>query len=131
MIPFYKQPHLSKLTVLHLPLSISSSVSTCKRGIPCICSRVPSLPFCLPHQTFILSLCLSEIITARPTIGWNRVMDAWCFSFRGSIVSLHYSSSHHHTVKRKWPENPFLEIIRSAVPGLTIDISERIEVTLS
>lgn len=42
------------------------------------------------------------------------------------IVCLHYSSSRHHTVKRKWPETSSFfggEIIRSAVPGLRIDFT--------
>ena len=58
------------------------------------------------------------------------------FLFFFFIVSLHYSSSHHHhTVQREWPETKwlsfFLEIIKSAVPGLTVGISEAIKVTLS
>lgn len=44
---------------------------------------LPGAPSCLPHQTFILSLCLLEIITARPMIGRNTVMDVWCICFRG------------------------------------------------
>lgn len=46
------------------------------------------------------------------------------------IVSLHYSSSHHQTVERKWPETSGggLKLIRKAVCGLTVDISEQIKV---
>lgn len=43
---------------------------------------LPRALFCPTHQIFIVSLCLSKIITASPMIG-HTVMDVWRFCFRG------------------------------------------------
>lgn len=77
--------------------------------------HLPEAPFCCPHQTFILSLCLSEIITASPVIGRNTVMDVWCFCFRGIFFFflffffffflLYLCIIHHHTTTTLFKES--------------------------
>lgn len=47
---------------------------------------LPRALFCPTHQIFIVSLCLSKIITASPMIG-HTVMDVWRFCFRGFYCS--------------------------------------------
>lgn len=87
MLMFNKQlvPSFKTDCTAHPPPSISSSLSPPVKGESLAC--VPSPPrspiLCLPHQTFIVSLCFSEIITAGPMIGRNTMMDGWCFCFRG------------------------------------------------
>lgn len=66
---------------------LSLSLSTWKKGgFPRMCSAVPSPPRSpvLPPSSNIHPLSsVSEIITARPLIGHNIMMDVWCFCSRG------------------------------------------------
>ena len=91
-------PYCSTNSLLHLsiwlcpsPHPSPPSMSTWKRGNSLhafsgpLTSQEPHSA--VPHQTFILSLCLSEIITASPVIGRKTVMDVWCFCFRVCFFS--------------------------------------------
>lgn len=105
MLLFYKQidPSLNA----DCATSISSSRSTRKGGIPCMCSTVPPRSPILPSSSNIHCLSLSLRDHYCQFYDWTHSDGCMVLLFQSIfIVSLHYSSSHHHTVKRKWPETP-------------------------
>lgn len=113
---------LLTLTVPHPSPHLAPPVKG--ESLVCVQRSLPGALFCLPHQIFIVSLCLSEIITASSMIG-HTVMDVWCFCFRGFLLYL--CIIHHHTttlLKESGLKLLFLKkkIIRSAVPGLRTEL---------
>lgn len=104
MLLFNKQlvPSFRAGCTAHPPPSISSSLSTCKGGIPCMC------PFASqePHSAFLIKHLSSLFVSQRslPLVPWLARTRWWmdgAFVSEVFIVSLHYSSSHRYT-KVSW-----------------------------